>query len=94
MKAIVAVGVLAAACAKTTPGALTFEGEGVRVARIEDVDGCAYLGDFTGGTGARTFPTEWERNQVLNLAGAHGATDVVFDASGRRDVVGKGYRCR
>jgi hypothetical protein len=64
--------------------------------RVSDhtVDGCEYVGDFIGGTGARPYATgPWEPNQVRNLVAERGGTDVVFDSEAKGHIIGRGYRC-
>jgi hypothetical protein len=62
----------------------------VHVSTIEDVDRCAYLGDFVG---SRRLVGDWASDQVRNIAAKSGATDIVFDGHARGEVVAKGYRC-
>jgi hypothetical protein len=58
------------------------------------VEGCQYLGDFVfENYASRGSPYWWADSQVLLLAAAKGATDVVFDTKSRAYFVGKGYRC-
>ncbi len=85
----------ALACTKTTPMALSADGARVRVSDNTAVDGCEYIGDFIGGTGARANATgPWEPNQVRNLVAEEGGTDVVFDPEAKGHITGRGYRCR
>lgn len=83
------------ACAKATPMALSSEGARVRVSDSTAVNGCKYVGDFIGGTGARPNATgPWEPNQVRNLVAQRGGTDVVFDPAATGHIIGRGYRCK
>src|SRR5580704_16651093 len=90
---VAAVACALAACAKTTPAALSPEGARVRVSQASAVEGCELVGNFGSGLGARSVWPPWAANQVRNVAAMGGATDVVLDVTSRGDTVGKGYVC-
>lgn len=66
----------------------------VRVSDQMRVKGCRYIGTFVfKGPASAESPPWWHQQQVVTLAEAQGATDVVFDPSAGGSV-GKGYQCR
>ncbi len=81
---------------RATPVSLTPEGTRVHVSQGEGLERCEYVGDFAsdrmGGRYAYA-PGPWASNQVLNMAAASGATDLVWDPANGGSPIGKGYRC-